>query len=67
MTLDEVFMGIPEWEEIAIPHGFGPYRFLYNPPSKTVIIELRISNLAGDASFLRIGGECCATGKNQRE
>jgi hypothetical protein len=39
--LDEVFMGIPEWEEIAIPEGFGPYRLLYNPPSETVIIELR--------------------------
>lgn len=34
-------MGIPEWEEIAIPEGFGPYRLLYNPPSETVIIELR--------------------------
>jgi hypothetical protein len=39
--LDEVFMGIPEWEEIAIPEGFGPYRLLYNPPSESVIIELR--------------------------
>ena len=34
-------MGIPEWEEIAIPEGFGPYRLLYNPPSESVIIELR--------------------------
>jgi hypothetical protein len=34
-------MGIPEWEEIAIPEGFGPYRLLYNPPSETVIAELR--------------------------
>lgn len=41
MKLGEVFMGIPEWEEIAIPVGFGPYRLLYNPPSETVIIELR--------------------------
>ena len=42
MTLDEVFMGIPEWEEIAIPNGFGPYRSVpVQPPSKTVIIELR--------------------------
>lgn len=30
-------MGIPEWEEIAIPEGFGPHRLLYNPPSETVI------------------------------
>ena len=37
----EVFMEIPEWEEIAIPEGFGPYRLLYNPPSETVIAELR--------------------------
>jgi hypothetical protein len=34
-------MGIPEWEEIAIPEGFGPYRLLYNPTSETVIAELR--------------------------
>jgi hypothetical protein len=34
-------MGIPEWEEIAIPEGFGPHRLLYNPPSETVIAELR--------------------------
>ena len=34
-------MEIPEWEEIAIPEGFGPYRLLYNPPSETVIAELR--------------------------
>ena len=34
-------MSIPEWEEIAIPEGFGPYRLLYNPPSETVIAELR--------------------------
>ena len=34
-------MEIPEWEEIAIPEGFGPYRLLYNPPSETVIVELR--------------------------
>ena len=34
-------MGIPEWEEIAIPEGFGPFRLLYNPPSETVIVELR--------------------------
>src|ERR1700740_1033503 len=34
-------MGIPEWEEIAIPEGFGPYRLLYNPISETVIAELR--------------------------
>ena len=34
-------MGIPEWEEIAIPEGFGPYRLLYNPVSETVIAELR--------------------------
>jgi len=34
-------MGIPEWEEIAIPKGFGPYRLLYNPISETVIAELR--------------------------
>jgi hypothetical protein len=32
---------IPEWEEIAIPDGFGPERLLYNPSSETVIIELR--------------------------
>ena len=37
----EVYMGIPEWKEIAIPEGFGPYRLLYNPPSETVIVELR--------------------------
>jgi hypothetical protein len=37
----EVFVGIPECEEIAIPEGFGPYRLLYNPPSETVIAELR--------------------------
>jgi hypothetical protein len=34
-------MAIPEWEEIAIPEGYGPYRLLYNPPSETVIAELR--------------------------
>jgi len=34
-------MGIPEWEEIAIPEGFGPYRLLYNPISEAVIAELR--------------------------
>jgi len=34
-------MGIPEWEEIAIPEGFGPFRLLYNPPSETLIAELR--------------------------
>lgn len=34
-------MSIPEWEEIAIPKGFGPYRLLYNPASETVIAELR--------------------------
>lgn len=34
-------MGIPEWEEIAIPEAFGPHRLLYNPPSETVIVELR--------------------------
>ena len=34
-------MEIPEWEEIAIPEGFGPYRLLYNPPSETVIAELQ--------------------------
>lgn len=34
-------MGIPEWEEIAIPEGFGPHRLLYNPASETVIAELR--------------------------
>jgi len=34
-------MEIPEWEEIAIPEGFGPHRLLYNPPSETVIAELR--------------------------
>ena len=34
-------MRIPEWEEIAIPEGFGPYRLLYNPISETVIAELR--------------------------
>jgi hypothetical protein len=39
--VSEVFMEIPEWEEIAIPEGFGPYRLLYNPPSETVIAELR--------------------------
>jgi hypothetical protein len=39
--LREVFMEIPEWEEIAIPEGFGPHRLLYNPPSETVIAELR--------------------------
>jgi hypothetical protein len=37
----EVFMDIPEWEEIAIPEGYGPYRLLYNPPSETVVTELR--------------------------
>ena len=36
-----LIMEIPEWEEIAIPEGFGPYRLLYNPPSETVIAELR--------------------------
>ncbi len=34
-------MGIPEWEEIAIPKGFGPFRLLYNPPSETLIAELQ--------------------------
>jgi hypothetical protein len=34
-------MRIPEWEEIAIPEGFGPYRLLFNPPSDTLIAELR--------------------------
>jgi len=34
-------MEIPEWEEIAIPEGFGPHRLLYKPPSETVIAELR--------------------------
>ena len=34
-------MGIPAWEEIEIPEGFGPYRLLYNPASETVIAELR--------------------------
>jgi hypothetical protein len=34
-------MAIPEWEEIAIPEGYGPHRLLYNPPSETVIAELR--------------------------
>jgi hypothetical protein len=34
-------MQIPEWEEIAIPEGFGPYRLLYNPPSDTLIAELQ--------------------------
>src|SRR5258705_13880093 len=34
-------MAIPEWEEIAIPEGYGPYRLLYNPPSENVIAELR--------------------------
>jgi hypothetical protein len=34
-------MAIPEWEEIAIPEGYGPHRLLYNPPSETVIVELR--------------------------
>ena len=34
-------MGIPEWEEIAIPEGFGPHRLLYSPTSETVIAELR--------------------------
>lgn len=34
-------MGIPEWEEIAIPDGVGPYRLLYNPSSETVIAEVR--------------------------
>jgi len=34
-------MEIPEWGEIAIPEGFGPYRLLYNPPSETVVVELR--------------------------
>lgn len=34
-------MGIPEWEEIAIPEGFGPHRLLYNPPSEIIISELR--------------------------
>lgn len=29
------------WEEIAIPEGFGPHRLLYNPPSETVVAELR--------------------------
>jgi|HubBroStandDraft_1064217.scaffolds.fasta_scaffold96539_1 hypothetical protein len=41
VKLGGVFMEIPEWEEIAIPEGFGPYRLLYNPPSETVIAELR--------------------------
>jgi hypothetical protein len=41
MKLSDVSMGIPEWDEIAIPEGFGPYRLLYNPPSETVIVELR--------------------------
>jgi hypothetical protein len=30
-----------EWGEIGIPKGYGPYRLLYNPPSGTVIAELR--------------------------
>jgi hypothetical protein len=34
-------MGIPEWDEIGIPEGYGPYRLLYNPASETVIAELR--------------------------
>lgn len=34
-------MSIPEWEEIAIPKGFGPCRLLYNAASETVIAELR--------------------------
>lgn len=34
-------MGNPFWEDIAIPEGYGPERLLYNPPSKTVIAELR--------------------------
>jgi hypothetical protein len=34
-------MTIPEWDEIAIPEGYGPYRLLYNPPSETIIAELR--------------------------
>ena len=37
----EAPMPMPEWNEIGIPDGFGPYRLLYNPPSETVIIELR--------------------------
>jgi hypothetical protein len=34
-------VAIPEWEDMAIPEGFGPYRLLYNPPSETVIAQLR--------------------------
>lgn len=41
MKLSEVFVGIPGWEEIATPEGFGPHRLLYNPPGETVIAELR--------------------------
>jgi hypothetical protein len=37
----EAIVGIREWEEIAIPGGFGPHRLLYNPPSEMVIAELR--------------------------
>ena len=41
-------MGIREWEDIAIPEGFGPHRLLYNPASETVIAELRS---IGERSF----------------
>lgn len=34
-------MTIPEWEALGIPEGYGPHRLVYNPPSETVIVELR--------------------------
>jgi hypothetical protein len=34
-------MTIPEWEEVGIPVGYGPYRLLYNPPTGIVVAELR--------------------------
>jgi len=34
-------MSIPAWKEIGIPEGYGPDRLLYNPPSESVIVELR--------------------------
>jgi len=34
-------MTFPEWNQLGVPDGFGPFRLLYNPPSEKVVIELR--------------------------
>ena len=34
-------MAHAEWKELGIPDGYGPFRLLYNPPTETVIAELR--------------------------